>query len=99
MNLSGQIYSRNQDNSGSSRVPKPVLTLWSREKSLVPAATQTLAVKPVALRYIDWANLAVTWSYTIGLQLLGCKKSQWIQITCLVNKPYITVLYTGMDPG
>jgi hypothetical protein len=35
--------------------PGLVCTLWSRDRSLVPAGNRTLAVQPVARRYINWA--------------------------------------------
>jgi hypothetical protein len=38
--------------------PKPVWTLWQREKSLVPAGNQTPTIQLVALRYIHWAKMA-----------------------------------------
>jgi hypothetical protein len=47
-----------QERIGGWWAPEPVLTLWSRDKSLSPAGNRTPAAQHVARRYCDWAITA-----------------------------------------
>jgi hypothetical protein len=42
------------------RVPEPVWTLWSREKSFAPAGNRTPTVQSLAHHYTDWAILDIS---------------------------------------